>query len=163
MKCHRPTEQKFGTTQPSYHASQTFVSLCPQADIEQAITAMKQSVVVSNRLRKRTSFMGSFSKLTTGVNYDEFTEGEICGCMFVTMDDCFLLFVTCWLDSSLLQLVYLRCLWQDLQVFFWGFFFYLLHFVQLIVSVKEFIVWKNLGRCAQFVYDLAVNLIWTKN
>ena len=46
---------------------------------------------------------------------------------------------------------------------FFCFVFYLLHFVQLSVSVKEFIIWKNLGHCAQFVYDLAVNLIWTKN
>lgn len=46
-------------------------------DIEQAIAAMKQSMVVSNRLRKRTSFMASISKVATGINYDDFTEEEI--------------------------------------------------------------------------------------
>ncbi|KAL8600738.1 hypothetical protein ACOMHN_057326 [Nucella lapillus] len=46
------------------------------ADIERAIIAMKQSIVVSNKLRKHTSFIGSLSKVASGVNYDEFTEEE---------------------------------------------------------------------------------------
>ncbi|XP_076462469.1 tetratricopeptide repeat protein 39B-like [Babylonia areolata] len=47
------------------------------ADIERAITAMKQSIVVSNKLRKRTSLIGSLSKVTSGVNYNDFTEEEV--------------------------------------------------------------------------------------
>ncbi|XP_070195662.1 tetratricopeptide repeat protein 39B-like isoform X2 [Littorina saxatilis] len=47
------------------------------ADIEQAIAAMKQSMIVSNKLRKSTSLMGSFSNMTSGVNYDDYTEEEV--------------------------------------------------------------------------------------
>ncbi|KAK7501102.1 hypothetical protein BaRGS_00007587 [Batillaria attramentaria] len=47
------------------------------ADIEQAIAAMKQSMLVSYKLRRRTSVLASISKMASGVNYDEFTEEEI--------------------------------------------------------------------------------------
>jgi hypothetical protein len=79
-----------------------------QGDIEAAITAMKQSVLVSSQHQKRTSFMGSLSKVTSGVNYDEFTEGKdfivLYICLSVHLSYCIILsswFIkvvyTCWM------------------------------------------------------------------
>ncbi|GFO11311.1 tetratricopeptide repeat protein 39b [Plakobranchus ocellatus] len=47
------------------------------ADIETAIEAIKKSVIMCNRLRKKTSIISSITKMNSKVNYDEFTEEEI--------------------------------------------------------------------------------------
>ncbi|XP_025109099.1 tetratricopeptide repeat protein 39B-like [Pomacea canaliculata] len=46
-------------------------------DIEQAIAAMKRSVIVSSKMRRRSTLLGSIAKVTSGVNYNEFTEEEV--------------------------------------------------------------------------------------
>ncbi|GFS13728.1 tetratricopeptide repeat protein 39B [Elysia marginata] len=47
------------------------------ADIENAIDAIKKSVIMCNRVRKKTSIISSITKMNSKVNYDEFTEDEI--------------------------------------------------------------------------------------
>ena len=51
-----------------------------QADIENAIEAIKKSVIMCNKLRKKTSIMSSITKMNSKVNYDEFTEGMCLYC-----------------------------------------------------------------------------------
>ncbi|XP_005096921.3 tetratricopeptide repeat protein 39B [Aplysia californica] len=47
------------------------------ADIETAIEAIKKSVIVCGKVRKKTSVISSITKLGSKVNYNEFTEEEI--------------------------------------------------------------------------------------
>ncbi|XP_064605112.1 tetratricopeptide repeat protein 39B-like [Liolophura sinensis] len=46
-------------------------------DIEAAIEVIKKAVVLCNRHRKKTSMIGSLSKMGTKVNYNDYTEVEI--------------------------------------------------------------------------------------
>ncbi|RUS82422.1 hypothetical protein EGW08_009810 [Elysia chlorotica] len=47
------------------------------ADIENAIEAIKKSVIMCNRVRKKTSIISSITKMNSKINYDEFSEEEI--------------------------------------------------------------------------------------
>ncbi|XP_074642894.1 tetratricopeptide repeat protein 39A-like isoform X2 [Tubulanus polymorphus] len=47
------------------------------ADIESAIQASKRAVIVCNKHRKKTSMIGSITKSSSKVNYDDFTDEEI--------------------------------------------------------------------------------------
>ncbi|BFZ16413.1 hypothetical protein BsWGS_19452 [Bradybaena similaris] len=47
------------------------------ADIEVAIEAIKKSVTLCSKIRKKTSVIGSLTKFNSKVNYDEYTEEEI--------------------------------------------------------------------------------------
>lgn len=57
-----------------------------QADIEVAIEAIKKSVTLCSKIRKKTSVIGSLTKFNSKVNYDEYTEGKaIASCLVLSL------------------------------------------------------------------------------
>ena len=98
-----------------------FPLLCFQTDIEQAIAAMKQSMIVSNKLRKRTSLLGSVSRMATGVNYNEFTEGNMLY-MFL-----FKIYMHC---------VSIQCIFPY-DIFLWSYMYVIFHLINFLVKTVQ--------------------------